>query len=105
MHATNAEFRSSSLEPHEIERYHREGFLLPGKVLSDRTIERLRTSLDELSSGKVDNGTIYVDLMRRTGRNEDAAFDYLTFLWKTRPEFAEVPFPPPWLRWRRSCST
>ena len=94
MHATNAEFRSSTLVPHEIERYHRDGFLLPGKVLSDRTIERLRTSLDELSSGELDNGTIYVDLMRRTGRNEGASFDYLTFLWKTRPEFAEVAFSP-----------
>jgi ectoine hydroxylase-related dioxygenase (phytanoyl-CoA dioxygenase family) len=94
MQAADAEYRTSSLEPDEVGRYRREGFLLPGKVLSDRTVERLRASLDELSSGEVANGTIHVDLMRRTGENKGTSFDYLGFLWKTRPEFAEVAFSP-----------
>jgi hypothetical protein len=91
MNVVNADCRTRRLEPDEVEQFRRDGFSTPGKVLGDDTVERLRNSLANLT---VDDGTMYVDLMSRSDKNKGSAFDYLTFLWKTRPEFAEVAFSP-----------
>jgi hypothetical protein len=43
-------YRTEALRDDEVERYHKGGFLLAGKVISDITIEKLRATLDRLTS-------------------------------------------------------
>ena len=86
--------RTEPLRNDEIERYRKDGFLLADKVLSDSTIEKLRAGLAELAASPTPEGTFSMDLCQRDERTKDYSFDFLAFLWKTRPEFREVAFSP-----------
>jgi ectoine hydroxylase-related dioxygenase (phytanoyl-CoA dioxygenase family) len=85
-------YRTESLRNDEVERYRKDGFLLAGKVISDSTIEKLRAGLAELAASATPEGTVSMDLCQRDERTKDYSFDFLAFLWKTRPEFREVAF-------------
>ena len=87
-------YRTEPLRDDEVERYRTDGFLLAGKVISDSTIEKLRAALDRLTTAPVPSGVVSVDLAKRADRSNEYELGYLTFMWKTLPEFREVAFSP-----------
>jgi ectoine hydroxylase-related dioxygenase (phytanoyl-CoA dioxygenase family) len=94
MAADTENYRTGPLREDEVERYRKDGFLLAGKVISDSTTEKLRAALDRLAGAPVPDGTASFDLAKRDERTKDYELGFITFLWKTQPEFREVAFSP-----------
>lgn len=91
--------RTDPLSDDEVSAFRQDGYLFPGKIISDELVDRLREGLDQVTPGKSD-GTISYDLMERTRDSAqpvlaDAKIVPFHFnLWKSRPEFWEVAFNP-----------
>jgi phytanoyl-CoA hydroxylase len=88
------ERRSELLGSEEIEHYREKGFLLPGKVLGDGTVEKLRGRLADLAGAPAPDGVFALDLMKTNEATKGLTFTHLAFLWREVPEFREVAFSP-----------
>jgi phytanoyl-CoA hydroxylase len=89
-----ANYRTEELRGDEVDRYRKDGFLLAGKLISDDMVAKLSAALDRVTSSPVPTGTISMDLAKRDERTKDFELGYLTFLWKTQPEFREIACSP-----------
>ena len=86
--------RQDRLSVAEVESFKRTGYLFPGKVIDDRTVDTLRALLEDIRLGKTAEGTVAFDLMERSGQLEKGSIPFYFNLWKTYPEFRAVALSP-----------
>jgi hypothetical protein len=100
--SVSTEPRTTPLSADEIVHYAERGYLLPGRVLTDDQVERLRAALDRARARQQEYDLLDPELWptkRKDSKEPGKSVGFLFNLWLADDDFREVAFLPQLARW------